>query len=358
MSVSVVALSAAWAQNAPMREPAPETLNAPAAIVAPEPTTAPAPAPMPAARTEAAAPPAPAPITRSQPTPPPAPRPMASTTTNCSNPNGFDSFRTATINTAEGPAFGSEKNRQFDFLRDGEVVLTFDDGPKRPSTLTVLKILADYCIKATFFPIGFNAIYEPGILKQVAAAGHTIGSHTWTHQILNKTKGSRPIGNGKRETRDFVPKDEIEMGISAVSMALGGSGEASFFRFPGLVDPPELKQYLRERNIATVSADIDSNDYVSKLYHKKPEKLVADVMAKLKKYGKGILLMHDIHQVTVDALPDLLAQLKANGYKIVHMRAKTPVTALSQYDAMVLKDQQLPTLSNRPLSSVVTFDDE
>ena len=59
-------------------------------------------------------------------------------------------------------------------------MLTFDDGPW-PTTPAVLKALAAECVKAIFFPIGKHATYYPEILRQVAAAGHTIGSHTWSH---------------------------------------------------------------------------------------------------------------------------------------------------------------------------------
>ena len=68
--------------------------------------------------------------------------------------------------------------------------------------------------------------------KQVAAAGHAIGSHTWCHQDLSKTKG-RCLANGKMETVEYDPKDEIEKGISAVHWAVGGP-TAPYFRFPAL----------------------------------------------------------------------------------------------------------------------------
>jgi hypothetical protein len=76
-------------------------------------------------------------------------------------------------------------------------------------------------------------------------------------------------------------------------------------------------------------------------------------MAKLKKFGKGIVLMHDFQHVTAEALPELLSQLKAEGYKIVHMKAKDPVKTIAQYDELVKKDQKLPTVSQRPTASVV-----
>ncbi|MFK5047887.1 polysaccharide deacetylase family protein, partial [Klebsiella pneumoniae] len=69
-----------------------------------------------------------------------------------------------------------------------EVVLTFDDGPWPRNTPAVLKALADECTTGIFFSIGKHATYEPEILKQVYAAGHTVGTHTWSHANLNNKK--------------------------------------------------------------------------------------------------------------------------------------------------------------------------
>jgi hypothetical protein len=63
--------------------------------------------------------------------------------------------------------------------------------------------------------------------------------------------------------------------------------------------------------------------------------------------------MHDFQHATAEAIGTLLDQLKLNGYKIVHMTAKTPLQTLPQYDEMLLKDQKLPTVSQRPTSDVV-----
>jgi peptidoglycan/xylan/chitin deacetylase (PgdA/CDA1 family) len=160
----------------------------------------------------------------------------------CKNPNALGVSRVVEIDTTGGPGFGHEHFKMYDFLKPGEVVLTFDDGPW-PTTPVVLKALADECVKAIFFSIGLNAVQFPEILKQVAAAGHTIGSHTWSHQFLDKTRGSMQIapGNGKREVRDYDPKEEIEKGMSAVRIAIGDAGyESPFFRFPGFKQPPEM----------------------------------------------------------------------------------------------------------------------
>jgi hypothetical protein len=113
--------------------------------------------------------------------------------------------------------------------------------------------------------------------------------------------------------------------------------------------PPELVKYLGERNIAMFSTDMGTFDFKMR----RPEQVVASVNAKLRKYGKGILLMHDFQQATAHALPQILADLKAGGYKVVLMKAKSAVTTLPQYDEMVQQDQKLPTVSQQPTSSVV-----
>jgi hypothetical protein len=77
------------------------------------------------------------------------------------------------------------------------------------------------------------------------------------------------------------------------------------------------------------------------------------VMTKLDKLGKGIILMHDFQKHTAEALPTLLARLKAGGYKIVQIKAKTTFETLPEYDEALLKELKVPTTSARPLSSVV-----
>jgi peptidoglycan/xylan/chitin deacetylase (PgdA/CDA1 family) len=254
----------------------------------------------------------------------------------CANrPNALGVARVVEIDTTGGPGFGFEHFKSHDFLREGEVVLTFDDGPWPRNTPAVLAALAAHCTKAIFFPIGKHATYEPGILKQVAAAGHAVGSHTWSHQDLSK----KSVQEGK---------DEIEKGMSAVRWA-AGVPTAPYFRFPGLRHPPELVTYLGQRNVAIFSTDFDSFDF--KL--RKPEELRKAVMAKLKKHGKGIALMHDFQGVTASATADLLDDIKAGGYKIVFMKPKGTLATIAAYDEQVVKDAKLPTLDGRPTSSVV-----
>jgi len=251
--------------------------------------------------------------------------------TSCSNPNALGISRVVEIDTTGGPGFGFEHFKAHDFLREGEVVLTFDDGPWPKNTRAVLTALAAHCTKAIFFPIGLHATYEPGLLKEVAAAGHAVGSHTWCHQDLSKTKGHCNV-NGKVQTVEYNPIDEIEKGVSAVHWAVGGP-TAPYFRFPALRQPPELIEYLGKRNIAIFSADMDSFDFKMR----KPEQVRQSVMDKLKKHGKGIVLMHDFQHATAEAAMDLLNDLKAGGYKVVFMKPKFAVTTIPSYDEQVLK---------------------
>src|SRR5674476_424111 len=244
--------------------------------------------------------------------PAPAPAPAKAV---CANPNALGIGRTVEIDTTGGPGFGFEHFKQLDFLRDHEVVLTFDDGPWLVNTPSVLKTLADECTTGIFFPIGKHATYYPEILKEVLAAGHTVGSHTWSHATLTN----------KKLTED-QRKEEIEKGFSAVKWALGGVSPAPFFRFPALQHPPKMVTYLGERNIAMFSCDLDSFDFKAR----NAQAVIDVTMKKLDKLGKGIILMHDFHKHTAEALPELLHRLKAGGYKVVKMIAKAPVQQFGQ----------------------------
>lgn len=255
----------------------------------------------------------------------------------CDNPTALGVGRTVEIDTTGGPGFGMEQYKAYDFLEDKEVILTFDDGPQVKTTKAVLDALEHHCTKAIFFSIGKMALGMPEIIRDVAARGHTVGTHTWSHADVRK-KG------------DQEGKDEIERGVSAVRRAVGGP-VAPFFRFPFLRDSPTALTYLGSRNIAVFSTDIDSFDFKPQT----AEHLTKSVMEKLEKRGKGIILMHDIQPHTAKAVPLLLDELKAKGYKIVHVKAKGEVQTLAEYDAAIEKDVKgLPGAgSERPVSSVI-----
>src|SRR5262245_57948801 len=127
--------------------------------------------------------------------------------------------RTVAVNTADGAAFGMQYKSQ-SLLADGEVVLTFDDGPMRAYTRPILEALAAQCTKATFFMVGQMALADPETVREVARRGHTVATHTWSHARL--TSMQQPDA-----------QDEIELGLSAVQRALR-KPIAPFFRFPYL----------------------------------------------------------------------------------------------------------------------------
>lgn len=256
----------------------------------------------------------------------------------CANPQALGVARTVQIDTTGGPGFGFEHYKVHDFLAEKEVILTFDDGPQVKTTRAVLDALDAHCTKATFFSIGKMALGLPHIIRDVAKRGHTVGTHTWSHQNLrSRKKGEAAI-------------EEIEKGVSGVSRALG-KPTAAFFRFPFLQDSKETLGYLAKRNLGVFSTDIDSRDYMPQ----KPDRLVKYIMDKLDKQGKGILLMHDIKKVTARAMPKLLNALKAKGYKIVHMTAAANTKPIEKYTKMIEKHVKgLPTAGNaRPTSSIV-----
>jgi peptidoglycan/xylan/chitin deacetylase (PgdA/CDA1 family) len=248
-----------------------------------------------------------------------APTPPASAIPPCDKPDSLGLSRIVQIDTAGGPQFGIQHFKGYDFLRDKEVVLTFDDGPWPGSTPAVLKALADQCVKATFFEIGEYARWHPEITRQVVDAGMTVGTYTWSHKDLARY----PYANDPEKA-----EQEIEMGNSAVAAA--GGKVAPFFRFPGLQPSPQLTSYLAERNIAIFSTDIDSRDFTMH----KPQQVVDSVMSQLEKRGKGIVLLQDFHHNTAEALPKLLRQLKLAGYKVVHMVPKEQLTTVPKYDEM------------------------
>jgi hypothetical protein len=173
----------------------------------------------------------------------------------------------------------------------------------------VLQILADNCVKATFFTIGQQALASPEGVRKLAAAGHNIGTHTQHHPL---TFDRMPI---EKETQ------EIDDGIASVSAALTDSSVmAPFFRFPGLLRARGAEDYLASKGIQVWSADFLADDW----RHIPPQRVYELAIKRLEAYGKGILLLHDIQARTVAALPRILHELKARGYHVVQVVPATP----------------------------------
>lgn len=189
-------------------------------------------------------------------------------------------------------------------LRPGEVVLTFDDGPRAGKTEAILASLADYGVKATFLMLGSSAAANPTLAQRVAIAGHTVGSHTYAHVNLADITRQEAIV-------------EIVKGEDAVSAALAGAGQklSPFFRFPYLSQTGFLRTGLLQSGAVVLDVDIDSKDY----YKDTPATVAARTLSRLEQRGSGIVLFHDIHQRTVDMLPVFLDQLARRGYTVVRL---------------------------------------
>lgn len=224
--------------------------------------------------------------------------------------------RVVEIDTASGPRFGLPHYSENDFLRENEVVLTFDDGPMRRHTRMVLDALAAHCTRATFYMVGQMAVADPEMVREVAAAGHTIASHTWSHKKL------RAIGSAKA-------LQEIELGISAVQRALGRP-IAPFFRYPYLADTHATLGHLGQRSIAVFSIDADSKDFRTH----DPAQMQRNIFAALAAKRKGILLFHDIQFSTAHGIRGVLDQLALEGYRVVHTVPKTPAVTDPHFDAL------------------------
>ncbi|MEJ6347802.1 polysaccharide deacetylase family protein [Holzapfeliella sp. He02] len=173
------------------------------------------------------------------------------------------------------------------------VALTFDDGPRPGSTDSILSTLNQFDIKATFFMLGQNAKRHPDLVKKVKENGHAIGSHSYNHPMLTKLK-----------------PDELIKQINQTGQAIY---EAAHI-YPTLFRPPYgARNQVVDQTILKplIEWNIDSEDW------KKPgtETLLKTIQQNVR--SGSIILMHDIHQTTADALPTVINYLKNAGYEFV-----------------------------------------
>lgn len=178
------------------------------------------------------------------------------------------------------------------------IALTFDDGPWEKTTSQILAILRKNNAKATFFVVGKQVEKYPHLLKQVVAEGHAVGNHSWSHQYQRFT-GATATG-------------ELDKTAELVNKLIGV--KVSLFRPPGGYLNNDLTAYARRQKYAVVMWSVDSQDWS---YRRPPalvERVVKDAMP-----GR-IVLLHDgggDRSKTVEALPEIIAQLKKRGYKLV-----------------------------------------
>ncbi|MGJ8527159.1 polysaccharide deacetylase family protein [Maritalea sp.] len=223
-------------------------------------------------------------------------------------------IRTASIDKSTSLDFGLRRGlrgrelsveQQSDLqLASGEVIITFDDGPRPGKTDRILDILDDYGAQATFLMLGTAAQKHPGLVREVAKRGHTIGLHTHNHGDLTKLSLMAALA-------------EIERGRKPLVAALSpiNKAPAPFFRFPYLAQNTKLRRAVNNAGLVIMDVQIDSKDY----YKASANEVLKRTLSRLDKQGKGIVLFHDIHQRTVEMLPDFLAALKTRGYKVVSL---------------------------------------
>ena len=180
---------------------------------------------------------------------------------------------------------------------DKVVALTFDDGPHGSLTPRVLDILDRYNSKGTFFVLGSNARRNPALLQRMVSGGHEVGNHTWNH--MNMSRNSRAA---------------IESDLSKTNQAIVDACGVS----PRVMRPPygagnsSLSSWVKGRfNATTVLWDVDTNDW------RKPGVQTVINRAVNGARSGSIILVHDIHKSTVDAVEGIVSGLKARGFRLV-----------------------------------------
>lgn len=233
------------------------------------------------------------------------------------NPGALGTSRTIAVDPTAHRRIGTMQYPETLPLRDHEVVLTFDDGPLPAHTNGILDILAAQCVKATFFMVGRMAKEFPETARRVYDEGHSIGTHSENH----------PFHFGEMPPERI--KSEIDDGIAHVTEALGDPAKvAPFFRIPGLRRAEGVESYLAELGIMVWSSDFLADDW----RHISSTQVIRLALSRLEAKGKGIFLLHDIQERTLVALPVILRELKARGYRIVHVVPATQATPMTPTD--------------------------
>ncbi len=213
-----------------------------------------------------------------------------------------------TVNPDPGVAgFGSVQGQPLLRLAAKEYVITIDDGPNPQTTLQLLAVLNTYCVKATFFLIGRNAAAHPDLVKAIAAQGHAIGSHSFTHPDLGKLSEKQILA-------------EMERGVDAVETAEFGKRRPGrpprLIRLPGAlntspVPPASLIEALHREGLTIAGYDLSPQDW-----RNSPPKQSFDRLFRGIK-DRGVIVFHDGQPNTILLLPMVLDELSRRGAKIV-----------------------------------------
>ena len=239
--------------------------------------------------------------------------------------------RTIVVDPTEHTKLGTMQYSESLPLRDKEVVLTFDDGPLPPYTNRILDTLASECVKATFFMVGRMVRGYPSIVRRIYNEGHTVANHSQNH----------PFTFHKMTIEQASV--EIEDGFESLRTVLGNpKAVAPFFRIPGLLRQTSVEQYLASHDVMTWSVDTLADDWT----RISASEVAKRAISRMETHRKGILLLHDIQPATALAFPEILSELKARGFKIVHVVPATPdrpktVTTPDQWVARSTPEQKV-----------------
>ena len=175
------------------------------------------------------------------------------------------------------------------------IVLTFDDGPG-PYTEKLLDILDKYDAKATFFLIGSKVSARTNTLRRMQSRGHQLGNHSWSHPELNKIPTEQLAS-------------EIDQTNNAIKQAVGTK--------PNIIRPPygafnrAVLEQFRQRGMSAVVWSVDTRDWADRNSEIVCSRAVAGAR------NGAVILMHDIHPTSVNAVPCILDSLKQQGYSFV-----------------------------------------
>src|SRR5436189_598868 len=190
------------------------------------------------------------------------------------------------------------------------IAMTFDDGPSETLTPKLLDLLAAHHIKATFFVIGENVAEHPEIVTRAAREGHEIGNHSWSHPNFGKMS-------------DDSVRSQLRRTDDAIRSATGS--RPTLMRPPyGSITPREKYWIHDEFGYRVILWDVDPLDW------KRPGPPVVRNRILKETQPGSIVLSHDIHPGTIEAMPSTFDQLEAKGFKFVTVSEllgmATPVT--------------------------------
>ncbi len=178
------------------------------------------------------------------------------------------------------------------------VALTFDDGPHPVNTPRILDILNKYGAKATFYVLGERVQRHPSILARAVASGHEIGVHTWDHPSLTSI------------SRDAV-KSQMDRSITAINSATGGRKIRTMRPPYGAINTGLVDYFASEYGLTTVMWNVDTNDW------RRPGVSVVTSRAVNSAKSGSIILLHDIHSPSADAVEGIVKGLQARGFQLV-----------------------------------------